>query len=423
MSVGISLLLVPLLIGRLGTEQYGVWATLLSTAQWITLMDIGIGSGLRNKLTEALAKGDLTEANEYVSTAYITLLLIGAVLAALFVPFFFLVNWNSVFNTHSISSLDLSGCVFVFFYGILSYLILAIINQIINAVQRNSLTTMIPIIINVLFITSVYIYSLFHPLNLLFVTCAYTASQLIAIAIVSSLFFREYDYLKPLRKNFKKDKIRSIMGLGLKFFIIQITVVIIFSTDNFVITQLLGPSHVTTYGVVLLVFNNMAVFVNMLMAPLWSSYTEAYAKGDLGWIKGKIVFLNKLMIPYIIGVGVVVLLFNTIVNVWLGKAVVIPDYLPALMGVYAVISVWNNIYGFMLGGISKVRLGMITTVFIGCVNIPLSIFFARNLNLGLNGIILSNILCLSLSSVISPIQAYYFIFSTRKSDRWERILS
>ena len=44
------------------------------------------------------------------------------------------------------------------------------------------------------------------------------------------------------------------MNIGLDFFIIQIASIILFSTDNFIITQLFGPEQVTPYNIALKYF-------------------------------------------------------------------------------------------------------------------------------------------------------------------------
>jgi len=55
-SIGISLLLVPLSIDYINKAQYGVWLTLSSLISWISFFDIGFTHGLRNKFAEAKAK-------------------------------------------------------------------------------------------------------------------------------------------------------------------------------------------------------------------------------------------------------------------------------------------------------------------------------------------------------------------------------
>ena len=73
-------------------------------------------------------------------------------------------------------------------------------------------------------------------------------------------------------------------------------------------------------------------------------------------------------------------------------------------------SAWNNIFGSILGGINKIRLGSFDTVVTAFLNIPLSYFFAIKLGIGIAGIIIGTIVSISISAIVSPLQVYYFIF-------------
>lgn len=86
-SILLSLLLVPITLDYLNPYEYGIWLTLSSVLMWINYFDIGLGNGLRNKLSEALAVGDDNLARIYVSTSFFILFLI-----ALSIFFIFLLS-------------------------------------------------------------------------------------------------------------------------------------------------------------------------------------------------------------------------------------------------------------------------------------------------------------------------------------------
>ena len=75
-SIIISLLYVPLLLNYLTQEKYGIWLTLTSIIGWFSFFDIGLGNGMRNKLTESNAVGDQLLGVKYVSTTYAILICI-----------------------------------------------------------------------------------------------------------------------------------------------------------------------------------------------------------------------------------------------------------------------------------------------------------------------------------------------------------
>jgi len=59
LSISINLILVPLTITYINPSRYGIWLTLSSLVALFSFFDIGLSNGLRNKLAEAKAKGDI----------------------------------------------------------------------------------------------------------------------------------------------------------------------------------------------------------------------------------------------------------------------------------------------------------------------------------------------------------------------------
>ena len=96
-SIGIitSLLYVPLLLNYLTHEKYGIWLTLTSILGWFSFFDIGLGNGLRNKLAEAFASGNISLGRKYVSTTYAILIAIFSTILFVFHISNFFLNWNS----------------------------------------------------------------------------------------------------------------------------------------------------------------------------------------------------------------------------------------------------------------------------------------------------------------------------------------
>src|ERR1700744_3778520 len=75
-SVVIGFVLIPLTIGYVDKEQYGIWVTIASLVLWMNTFDIGLSNGLRNKMAHALAMGEKDNIVKYISTTYALLFLI-----------------------------------------------------------------------------------------------------------------------------------------------------------------------------------------------------------------------------------------------------------------------------------------------------------------------------------------------------------
>lgn len=404
-SVGLSFLLIPVSIKFLNPELYGIWITLLSLINWITIMDVGIGLGLRNKLSEAFATKDYASAREYISTAYI---LFGSILMIVLLILLVatqLVNWDKIFNTHTLSNSILSKVVSITLIGVIGAFLLGLVNQILHALQKSSLVSFYSIILNLLFICSLY-FSENHKGDILFTSYVYVTSSFCSIILISIFVFYKYPYLIPLLRHYNKRKVRSILQVGLEFFVIQIAVVVIFNTDNIIIAQVLGPKEVTSYQLTRQVFSIFSITANLIMTPLWSAYTEAYYKGEKNWIKSQIYKLVLLMIPLTICVVIVGIKFQYIIKLWIDTDVEISTLLIFFMGLYTIISIWNNIFAFFLNGISRTREQLITAVIACIINIPLTVYFAKYFELGSAGIIIGTILSLSIFAFVGPYLVY-----------------
>lgn len=415
LAVALSYLLVPLTINYLNTEQYGIWMTLFSIMSWISFFDIGIGTGLRNKMTEALSFNDIKLARIYVSTAHFVITFIALMFLLILLSILPFADWTKVFNTTSVSNIELSKVVFVVGFSFLLNFVLSLCGHMFYAYQEASLAIMRAVLVNSIALIAIYILINHTSGSLLYLAIGYGFSMLLANLLLMYYFSKKHSKVMPSIKYIDLRKIKEIASLGVKFFIIQIASLVIFATDNMIITQLFGPDQVTPYNVVFKLFSIITMGHGIIVATLWSAYTDAYVKGDIKWIKETLTKLNILMIPIIIGVFILIIFSREIINIWVGSNIKFPFLLSGLMGIYVIISVWNNIYLYFVSGIGRINPQMYAAIFGGIINIPLSIFFAKYLDMGISGVILGTIISISLFSIIVPLQAYFILKTVKAS--------
>ena len=99
-SIVISLMLVPMTLGYVSSELYGIWLTLSSIMVWLGFFDIGFTLGLKNKLAEAIALQDWNRGKALVSTTYFMMVLIFVplcIILELLIPH---VNWAIFLNVN-----------------------------------------------------------------------------------------------------------------------------------------------------------------------------------------------------------------------------------------------------------------------------------------------------------------------------------
>jgi O-antigen/teichoic acid export membrane protein len=186
------------------------------------------------------------------------------------------------------------------------------------------------------------------------------------------------------------------------FFIIQIGALVLFQTDNIVITQLFGPNEVTTFNVAYKLFSVIVMAFTIIMTPFWSAFTDAYTKGDVDWIN---IVLNKIKKIWLLFTVASVFLFIAspfIYKLWLHGKVAIPVSLSLAMMLYVIATCWQTIYVFFLNGIGKLRLQLYLVVITSIINIPIAIFLGKFM--GVAGITYSNLLMFIIMGILFYIQ-------------------
>jgi O-antigen/teichoic acid export membrane protein len=401
-SIICTFLAMPVMIRYLGPEQFGIWSTMLMLINWVMLFDIGIGNGLRNKVTECLAVNDTISAAGYVSTAFVV---VGAVSVFLFFCFFIIsdfIPWLAFFNTDSVSVLVLRDAVVLFCLFVFLNFWLSLVGQIFHGLQKSAFVILGQFISNAIalvFVTSLYF---FTKSSLIYLVISYGVALVTSNMLLWLFLYRNHRYLTPIWKFFDISKIRSLLSIGLRFFLIQVAVIVIFMTDKIIITQLLGPEEVTPYDVVFKLFSIVTVVHSLVLIPVWSAYSDAYARNELAWIKEAIYKQMLFAIILIFVAFILALIGPIIVKIWIGDQIDINISLYYCFFFYIVVSVWSNVFAFFVNSINKLNVQLFTSVVAALTNIPLSIFFASYLELGLNGIVLATTCCLSIYAILGP---------------------
>lgn len=401
LSMLINFIYTPIALNYLGVEKYGVWATILSILSWISYFDIGIGNGLRNKLTEKLTENDRESSNTLISTSYIFIAGIMTVVFIIFMIIAKFVNWNAVLGINNINE-NLMLIVILCVAFVCANFILSICNNVMYAVQKSSLVSLIQLLIQIVNLILVLIFSNFYKENLWLMTFIYGISMISMNLFASIYIYYKYPYLKPNFKNFDFKSGKNVTNLGLQFFIIQICTLILYTTDSIIISSLFGASEVTPYSTVNKLYSAISSFYAALIVPIWSSFTLAKAKGDYIWMKKILKKLNLLMIPFMVAVIILAVVFKDVAFIWLKKSL---EYSPGLIllgAVYCILTIWGNTYSMIANGLSLMKISIIASVAQAILNIPISLFFAVNCNMGSAGVLFGTVLSMLIGSVLVP---------------------
>jgi len=400
-SIVIGFIMVPLTIGYINPTRYGIWLTLSSIVAWLSYFDIGFGHGLRNKFAEALAKDEVEEARIFVSTTYFSLSLIMGAILILFLAVNPFLNWATILNSPADmeNELGILALLVVSFFCI--QFVLKLVTTVMTANHEPAKASLLQTLGSLLALIIVFVLTKTTSGNLLYLGITLSAAPVVIICIASIwLYSSTYKKFAPSIHFFRIKYVKELMSLGAQFFIINIAVLLMLSTDNIVITQLLGPEEVTVFNVTYKLFTMISMIYILIVTPLWSAYTEAYTKGDFGWIKSTLKATKKTWL-ILTGCTLVLLAISPwFFKIWLGDKVSVPFTLSLAMSTYVISYIWLNIYTFLLNGIGKIRVQLYVSVIAGLLYIPLVIYLGKIW--GLIGItLLSTVVFIVLGAIYS----------------------
>lgn len=374
-SAIVVFLMVPLTLHCLGTYQNGIWLTISSLLVWIDNLDIGMGNGLRNSLASSVAKGNMREAREAVSSTF-------AMLVAIILPvcllLCLLVDNTDIYNFLNVDKTlipNLANTILVCLVFVCGSFVFKFVGNVYLGLQLPAVNNMLQAIGQTIALVLTYIVYASGSHSLFYIAASNTVAPLLAYLLsYPYTFCVKYKELRPSFRFVRKGMIKSLMSTGVIFFVIQISGALLFMSSNVLISRLFSPEYVTPYQIAYRYFYIPLLLFMIICTPFWSATTDAYARGDMAWIEESGRKLNKIVAVIVLGMVVMVLISRPFYNVWVGANTDIPFGITVMMAIYNSITITSLRYSLVLNGLGALRIQLITTLTAAVVFIPLSIF-------------------------------------------------
>lgn len=416
-----NFLLVRVLYVSLGGEEYGIWLVIFSVVSWFSFMDVGLSHGLRNQFVQAQISKEENKAKRLVSTSFFFLLVIAITL--FLVASIVLRNYslNALYGIESVSNKLLYDLTLIVVASLALQLVLKPITSLYLAIERSSIVQEVNFYTQGISLFFIWFYSLFgNQLSLYKVALILSITPITILMVFNIYGFRkEFKYYWPELRYVSKGELLQVLNLGVSFFLVQISAVILFSTDGLIVSHLFGTEYVTQYQVILKYSSLIAIASGLVVAPLWSASTNAFLEGDLGWIYKslkKVLFVWSLLCV----LSLLLYFFRAdVFHIWLGESFVLDDNFLIVCLIFQLVFSLNSIFVTIINGLGKIRIQLYHSVLVSILNIPFSIYLAMNMGLGLSGVLLATLFGQLLATVWAPIQVFKLI--TRKADGiWNR---
>lgn len=353
-SICINLLMIPLLLNVLGNEKFGIWQTILSFITWGSLLNLGLGNGLRNLITQLYTKNDkfnigISIGKTIKITSFIVLLASLIVIPSIF----YLFNPDNLFLNNTINKSEIVYAFAIFISFFLVNIILDLSKSVSYGLQKSSLVEINNAIYLILCYLSIVLLNKFFVINLQLTAIIFGLSQSILLIFLFRYILKKY----KLKINFSGNfSLRSTYKLSANFFILQLLTIVYMSVDNLIVSLFLGAEKTTEFSIVNRIFFTLIGVFSILLIQFWNSVTEANEKKNLLWIKKAIKYLT-VGAGAILIFGIVLSIFNSqILTFWLGdKAPKIASSTFFLFTGYTFLHCLNAIYINYFNGIGQLK--------------------------------------------------------------------
>lgn len=415
-SILISFMLVPATLGYVSAELYGVWMALSSVLLWIHFLDLGFSQGLKNKLAEALAFKDYKKGKALVTTTYVMVTFIFVPIGIILEFIVPLVNWCDLLNISTDYADEIEHVMYVLVAFASIQMIVNVLTSVIAAFQKVAFASVFSVIGQFLAFIIIIILTKTTPPSLIGLALSYAAMPVLVLIVASLILYNtQFKIVAPDLKTFDKSYIKELFGLGYKFFIINIQVVVLYYFTNILISYVSSPYQVTSYNLAYKYLNVAMLVYSLVTAPLWPAYTDAYAKKDYNWIKSTLSRMFKIML---MSIGLCIIMVFTspfVYEIWFGDKADVPFIMTVIVAVYTCVYCWMNLYGTVIVGMGTVSIQAIITVIGMIIHIPLSLLLGRYI--GAYGVITSMIIINIFYAIVFQIQVSK-ILSAKASGIW-----
>ena len=288
-----------------------------------------------------------------------------------------------------------------------------------QADQKAALSNVFKPLANLLTIVVVLVLRQFAYNSLVLACLAMTVPIVIVLFVANIvLFARRYKTIAPSFKDFRKDRIRDIYSLGLKYFAGQFSSLVVFSTASFLLSHYVNPTEAAVYNTAWTYFGVLVMFNHMVLTPLVAAVTDAYVKEEEGWIKN--IFKKiRLYSSFLTLASLVLLAVSQVAfHLWVGDKIIVPWGLSIVMTIFFIVNIWNGPYTNFLTGVGKMNVMVVASFCKIVLFFPVAIAMIKLW--GSLGLVLAILLVNSLPNFVISRYQFYLITHHKAKGIWNK---
>lgn len=381
LAIFVSICVIPVYSSYFSdSHSLDVWLVIYSFLSWILLFDFGFGNGMKNRLIESLAIGDKRKSREHITNTYFPTIFIALVIFIILTILCFTLDVNVIFGDaqREINAGVFKLALFIIIISICLNFVLRNISFVFQAIKKNALAQSFSLISTVLLLFLLILFKNLPGEKFLIISLCYLFAVNAPLLIATLWFFIKNPHLLPNKHFFSFKKCIDVMGMGIKYFVIQLCTLVLWSTNAIMITHFFDPASelrfVYFYTCYYKIFSTIVNLVTIIATIVWIEAREALIIHNISKIKK----LFKLSLIYgvvlILGSVLAGVILQSLFNIWLGTSpenYIHVDFLTLTSFLlYAILTILAETLIIFANAFARLKVQIIISVIFALLKIP-----------------------------------------------------
>ena len=374
----LGLVTVPLVLGFLGKDRFGLWAIITTLMAWVSLFDLGMANGLVNMLSAAHGRGEQDEAGRYLSTAFVALVIMALVLCLVMGICLGVVPWGEALGARgSVDEVTIRRSV----AAALSIFVLSLpfsVTQQVYAYQRTYVWNGFVLAGSILgFLGLLLAVHLRVTMPVLILACS-VGGPLTTMAAYFYATGRAMPWLRPRVSRVSRKALRGLLSRSVPIFLFQVGALVVNETQSILLAHRCDLSTVASYSVGMRVYMLIIAVIQIGTNSFIPALREAFERGDHDWTTRAFARLLWVRIGIATAGGLfLILLGNTLLSLWLRRTdMALGRGVWIAMAVLMVGAMWSTSYVELLSIMDRLWLNVVAVFLSGATALLLTYYLS-----------------------------------------------
>lgn len=408
-QMGISLILTPILVGKLGNEAYGFIGLANNFVSYATIITVALNSMASRYITIAIHRNEEKKANEYYSSVFLANIIMSIVILILLV--LMIVNLNSLLDVPNYLERDVKITFVLVFINFIITLLSTVFTVATFVKNRVDLSSIQQTIGNLLKIVAIVIlFWLFQP-KIYFISISaivYTVYVMIANIHLTKKLAPE---LKINIKNFRGAAVLELIKSGLWNSLSNLSSILLNGLDLLIANLFIDSAAMGTLSIAKTIPTAVLTLLGTISRVFLPQFTILYSKNKINELVGETKFSIKVLsLIMIVPLAGFIVFGQAFFSLWLPSKT--PDEIMQIQ-ILSVLTLLPNLvssYIYTLYSINtvtnKLKVPVIVTLVLGVISVIITYILVKTTNLGVYAIAgVSSIVLLLKVSIFVPIYA------------------